>query len=63
MESAFAAGGDGFNTSTWIADSGASTHMGNVDDGMRDEVAIDNPITIGDGKKVRAIKKGTLPLK
>ena len=29
---AFVAGG--FTGSTWIADSGASTHIGNVDDGL-----------------------------
>lgn len=36
--------------------------MGNIEDGLRDVVAIDDPIKIGSGQTVRAIKKGTLPL-
>ena len=51
-----------FSNATWIADSGASTHMGFVDDGMRDVQEIDEPIKVGNGNKARAIKKGSLPL-
>ena len=46
----------------WIADSGASTHMGKTDIGMRDYVEINEPIKVGTGKAARATKKGTLPL-
>jgi len=51
-----------FGPATWIADSGASTHMGNIDEGMMDVVEINEPIKVGNGNKARAIKKGTLPL-
>ena len=46
-----------FSNATWIADSGASTHMGFVDDGMRDVQEIDEPIKVGNGNKARAIKE------
>jgi hypothetical protein len=59
---AFVAGGNEFTASTWIADSGASTHIGNVDEGLIDEVIINDPVKVGNGNQVRAIKKGTLPL-
>ena len=35
--------------------------MGHVDDGLRDPVDVDDPIRVGSGKSVRAIKKGSLP--
>ena len=47
-----------FGPATWLADSGASTHMGNSDEGMYDYVDIDEGITIGDGKSLRATKVG-----
>ena len=59
-EYAFAVGE--FGDTIWIADSGASTHMGNVDDGMVEVQEINEPIKVGNGNKARAIKKGTLPL-
>ena len=43
---------------TWIADSGASTHMGNSDVGMTDVREIDSPVQIGNGKTLRATKIG-----
>ena len=46
----------------WVADSGASTHMGNVDDGMTDVEEISEPINVSNGNDVRATKKGTLHL-
>ena len=60
MEAAFIS--SDFTSSTWIADSGASTHIGNVDDGMIDVEDINEPIKVGNGNQVRTIKKGTLPL-
>jgi len=60
VEIAFVAGG--FTGSTWIADSGASTHIGNVDDGMMDVEDVNDPVKVGNGNQVRLIKKGTLPL-
>jgi hypothetical protein len=42
----------------WIADTGASTHMGNSDAGMTDVTMINAPITIGDGKVLYAEKIG-----
>lgn len=35
-------------------------HMGHVDCGLRDAEEIDDPIRAGDGKQVRAIRKGAL---
>ena len=61
MECAFICSSD-FTGSTWVADSGASTHVGNVDDGMFNVVEINDPVRVGDGTVVRATKKGTLPL-
>jgi hypothetical protein len=49
-----------FTKNTWIADSGASCHMGPTDDGMYDTTEIDNPIKIGNGRTLRAIKIGKL---
>ncbi len=42
----------------FLADSGASTFMGNSDDGMYDVIEINDPITIGNGKTMRATKIG-----
>jgi hypothetical protein len=53
---------DCFNNNTWVADTGASTHMGNIVIGMRDVVAIDEPIFVGNDTTARATKKGTLDL-
>ena len=52
--------GYSFNRDTWLADSGASTHMGNSDEGMYEIEEIDSPVTIGDGKSLRATKVGKL---
>jgi Reverse transcriptase (RNA-dependent DNA polymerase) len=52
--------GTQFGRDTWLADSGASCHMGNTDDGMFDVKAIDEPITMGNGKSLRATKVGKL---
>ena len=51
-----------FTKSTWIADSGASTHMGNIDDGMVDVEEIDEGVKVGSGDRIRAVKKGTIRL-
>jgi len=45
VEVSFVTGG--FAGSTWIANSGASTHTGNVDDGMMDVEDIDDPVKVG----------------
>ena len=52
--------GTEFSRDTWLADSGASCHMGNSDDGMFDATVIDEPITLGNGKALRATKVGKL---
>jgi hypothetical protein len=49
-----------FTKDTWIADSGASCHMGPTDEGMFDVTAIDNPIMIGNGRSLRATKIGKM---
>ena len=41
---------------------GASTHMGNVSEGMMDIEETDDPIKAGNGCKARASKKGTIKL-
>ena len=50
--------GNGFTPSTWLADTGASTHMMNTDEGMFDTEDIDEKVTIGNGKSLAAPKKG-----
>ena len=45
-------------TNIWLADSGASTHMGNSDEGMFDVKVIKSPVKIGNGKTVMALKWG-----
>ena len=49
---------DALTKNTWIADSGASTHMGNSDEGMTDVKVIDSPVQIGNGTTLRATKIG-----
>jgi hypothetical protein len=49
-----------FTRETWLADSGASCHMGNSEEGMFDITLIDEPITLGNGKSLRATKVGKL---
>ena len=47
-----------FNSFTWIADSGASTHMTNTMDGMFDVVDANINISVGDGRKMTTTKVG-----
>ena len=47
-----------FNSFTWIADSGASTHMTNTMDGMFDIVDANINISVGDGRKMTTTKIG-----
>lgn len=49
-----------FDRDTWLGDSGASTFMGNTDEGMFDVKEINEPVTIGNGKTLRATKIGKL---
>ena len=51
-----------FSKNTWIGDSGASCHMTNDDNGMFDWSKIDEEITIGNGKPMKATKVGSLRL-
>ena len=61
MEYVFVAGD--FNQNTWICDSGASTHMGNVCEGMTEVEEIDEPVKVGNGNVMRAVRKGTIRLR
>jgi hypothetical protein len=47
---------------TWYADTAASTHMGNTDEGMFDYKEINEPITIGNGKDIWAKKRSKMRL-
>ena len=47
-----------FTANTWLADSGASSHMGFDDSGMTDVKHIETAIKIGNGKSLMATKKG-----
>ena len=58
MKRFYEANNDKILKNTWIADSGASTHMGNSDVGMTDVREIDSPVQIGNGKTLRATKIG-----
>ena len=49
-----------FDKSTFIADTGASTHMVNSDDGMYDCKEIEEPIILCNGKKMMATKIGKI---
>ena len=51
-----------FTKDTWYADSAASTHMGNTDDGMFDYEDINEKVTVGNGKTVWAKKRGKIRL-
>ena len=44
----------------WLADTGASCHMTNNDEGMFDCKNISTPIRVGSGKTLMAIKIGKL---
>lgn len=44
----------------WLGDSAASAHMGKDDEGMHDVQETDNPVTVGNGKVLRAPKVGKL---
>ena len=52
----------GFSENTWIGDSGASCHMTNSDIGMFDWKRIDEEITIGNGRPMKATKVGSIRL-
>ena len=58
MKRYHAAERDQIRKNTWIADSGASTHMGNSDVGMTDVREINSPVQIGNGKTLQATKIG-----
>ena len=45
---------------TWLADSGASIHMTNSDEGMYNIELIESTITIGDGKSLDSSKVGSI---
>ena len=47
-----------FDGSTFLGDTGASRHMVPTDEGMFDWREIDEPVVIGDGKQMKAIKIG-----
>ena len=49
-----------FDSTTFLGDTGASTHMVPTDEGMYDCEEINEPVIIGDGKPMRAVKKGKL---
>ena len=54
---------DTFTRNTWLADSGASTHMGNCDKGMINVKYINAPVKIGNAKHLTATKIGDKHLK
>ena len=56
-------GADDWNGNTWICDSGASAHMGDIDEGMVDHVGANEPIEAGNGNRTKALKKGTAKLR
>ena len=45
-----------FDNNTFLGDTGASTHMVGIDDGLHDCVDIDEAVIIGDGKELKATK-------
>ena len=49
-----------FDENTFLGDTGASTHMVGVDDGLYDCEDIDEAVVIGDGKELKATKLGKL---
>ena len=52
----------GFSNNTWIGDSSTSCHMTNCDEEMFDWKRINEEITIGNGKPMKATKVGLLHL-
>ena len=54
---------DKFTRSTWLGDTGATSHMVNKHDGMFDVVKVNVPIRIGNGKVLIAVAKGKLRAK
>jgi transposase InsO family protein len=46
------------HANTWLADSGASTHMGHCDQGMFDVEFDSTPVKIGDGKYLKGTRVG-----
>ena len=50
-----------YHNNIWIGNSGATTHMVNLDKHLMNCTTIHEKITIGDGKDIIATKKGTLP--
>ena len=49
-----------FNSTTFLGDTGASTHVIGADDGLFDYEEIDEAVIIGDGKELKATKIGKL---
>ena len=52
----------GMTKHTWLADSGASSHYVNNDDGMFDVKIQDSSIMIGNSKQMRSIKTGSIKM-
>ena len=50
-----------FNKDTWIGDTGATSHMIHNDEGLLNVTLINEKVKIGNGKEMRATKRGTLP--
>jgi hypothetical protein len=50
------------NKNTWLADSGASSHMTNNDEGMFNVKIVESKITIGDGKTLTSHKVGSIKM-
>ncbi len=58
---AMGAGNDySINTHTFLADTGASVHMGGMEEGMFDITHVKSQIKVGDGKFVESTKTGKL---
>jgi hypothetical protein len=51
---------DKIGPNTWLANSGASCHLTNSDDGMFDVQVISSPVKIGNGKALTATKIGKM---
>ncbi len=50
--------GRSFSIFTWIADSGATTHMANSLNGMFNLVESKTNVSVGDGRKMTTLKAG-----
>jgi hypothetical protein len=61
-EFAFKADGSKLTKDTWIGDTGASCHMTNDDTGMYEVKTIDDEITVGNGKPMKATKIGKIKM-